>query len=278
MNKEEILSKLGVSDDGKVGLNDIVSLILKCRDSGVNREDFLRTALQDKYSQDVIDKAVETTPTEAGLSLEDLEKLTDNAVASCLEAVNMKESLKDTVEKSKEADNLVKGAGEMVKGITQNRFLTNMIRTMQKIMYLYGMPQLEADKQGNITGKKSIMCIIMCLSVFYKVDGSEDAIKALAQLVPKLSDDDFTREKLESDVVEKIVKEWTLKFAGVQAALSVAGSNPLVGVLAQNTGFSKTIGPACIRLRDALADTCITNPNHIASEKEKEIVEQFLAN
>lgn len=79
-SKESVVTVMDVNGDGKVDIEDIIILGLKTPGISINRSEFLLKELMKNYPKEVIDKAIATTPANAGISLEGINLIADNVI------------------------------------------------------------------------------------------------------------------------------------------------------------------------------------------------------
>ena len=66
--QKELVNKLDANGDGVVGIEDVIVLAMKMPGVYINRSTFLQNELFKNHPQYVIDKAIMTTPAQAGNS------------------------------------------------------------------------------------------------------------------------------------------------------------------------------------------------------------------
>lgn len=57
-----------------------------------------------------------------------------------------------------------------------------MLRATQKLMYLYGFPEINVDEKNNKFDSETINILTICLGVMYGVAGANNALKVLANV------------------------------------------------------------------------------------------------
>lgn len=274
MNIEEKLADV-LGEDGKLDMTDVFSVMLKSKNGRVDREAFLREVLEGRCSQELIDKAVESSPAAAGLTVDELKELADAARETSRESLKENPNLKESAENIKESENAIKETAETIGSLMENKNLREAFRLAQKNMYLFGAPQVEFTEKGVVKGNKSRLFMMLCLSVMMEVDGASDALKALIAALPKLKDEEISLENLSSEEFDTVFKKFRKKTLAFKTVSTAAGSNPLVGKLFSAGMVKSKLDTFSNRLRDALSDTVATNPKHQVSEKEQQFAELF---
>lgn len=56
-----------------------------------------------------------------------------------------------------------------------------MLRATQKLMYLYGFPQIDVEENGQVFDSETMNLLILCMGVMYGVVGANNALKAVAK-------------------------------------------------------------------------------------------------
>ena len=56
-----------------------------------------------------------------------------------------------------------------------------MLRAAQKLMYLYGFPEIDINENNNHFDSETLNILIVCLGAMYGVVGANHAIKAMAK-------------------------------------------------------------------------------------------------
>lgn len=78
--KESIIKALDVNENGKIDIEDIIVLAMKAPGVHITRAKFLQKELFKNYSQEVINKAIATTPAQAGIPVKEIDKIADHVI------------------------------------------------------------------------------------------------------------------------------------------------------------------------------------------------------
>ena len=154
------------------------------------------------------------------------------------------------------------------------------LRAIQKLLYLYGFPEIDTDEEGIFLDSETINRIIICLGVMNGVAGANNAIKALAQALAKGVEKKLLSAALTKGTFYPILKS-TLKWFGVKLtkeifAKSVKNVIPVVGGVVGGGITFLSFKPCCLRLKAALTDTMLSNPNHVSSTEEEHIYSHII--
>ena len=158
--KEAVFQAVDVNGDGQIDIEDVILLAFKVPGVSVNRENFLRKELFTKYSQETIDQVVLTTPMKAEIKQEDIEMI----AASIIQNERLKVS-------GISAALGTPGGAAMVATIPVDiaQYYGCMLRVAQKLLYLYGFPQIEYKENEQAFDTETMNQIILCMGVMFGV-------------------------------------------------------------------------------------------------------------
>ena len=270
-SQEALIKTLDQDGNGKIDSVDIILMALKMPGVKINRADFLRKEFFKNHPKEVIDKAIEETPALAGIPSEEIDKIVDevikferNAVSGISAALGMP------------------GGAAMVATIPADiaQYYGYMLRAAQKLLYLYGFPELiNGDKDVQLD-TETINCLTVCLGIMNGVAGANNAIKGLSKALAVGVEKKLINTALTKGAIYPFVKS-VAKWFGVKMTKEVfAGffkkSIPVVGgVIGGGLTFA-TFKPCCYRLKDALKDTMLSNPKeHKETKEEQEVFENI---
>jgi hypothetical protein len=141
-----------------------------------------------------------------------------------------------------------------------------MLRVIQKLLYLYGFPEINTKEQGDVIDSETMNMLIICMGVMYGVAGVNNAIKAMAKAFGKGVERQLMNKALTKGTIYPIVKSVS-KWFGVKMTKDVfAGffkkSIPVVGGVIGGGITFFSFKPCCDRLKLSLQDTMLSNPNY----------------
>ncbi len=265
--KNALIKKLDQNGNGTVDIEDIIVLAIKSPGVHITRENFLKKELFKNHSQYEIDKAIATTPAQAGISSDEIDKIADEVIKferNCVSGVS--------------AALGAPGGWAMAATIPADiiQYYGYTLRATQKLLYLYGFPEIDSDEEGLQLDSQTINQIILCLGVMNGVAGANNAVKGMAKALAvgvekKLLNAALTKGTF-YPLVKSIAKWFGIKmtktiFAGFfKKAIPVVG-----GVIGGGITFF-SFKPCCYRLKNVLQDTMLSNPNHQSSVEEDEFV------
>ena len=265
-SKDAIVKALDQDGNGQIDSVDIILLALKVPGVKIDRAKFLQKELFKNHPQDVIDRAIETTPAQAGIESEEVDKIADevikferNAVSGISVALGMPGG--------------VAMAATIPADIAQ--YYGYMIRATQKLLYLYGFPELDTSDEAIALDTETINSLTVCLGVMYGVANANNAIKAIAKALAGGVEKQLMKKALTKGAIYPIVRT-VGKWFGVRMTKEIfAGffkkAIPVVGGVVGGGITYASFKPCCYRLKDVLQDTMLSNPKHESSEEENKI-------
>ena len=265
-----VVNVLDQNGDGELGIDDIIILAVKTPGVHISRAAFLQKELFKNHPQDVIDKAIVTTPAQAGISPKEIAKIADNVIAlerNCVSGISVALG--------------APGGWAMAATIPADivQYYGYTLRATQKLLYLYGFPEIDVGEDGLQLDSETINAIIMCLGVMNGVAGANNAIKGMAKALAIGVEKKLLNMALTKGAFYPLVKS-ILKWFGIKLTRSVfAGffkkAIPIVGGVIGGGLTFLAFKPCCYRLKDALQDTMLSNPHHVSTPEEDHIVESI---
>ena len=168
----DVIKKLDQNGNGQVDIEDIIVLAIKTPGVHISRKNFLQKELFKNHSQSVIDKAIATTPASAGISSDEIDRIADEVIKferNCVSGIS--------------AALGVPGGWAMVATIPADiiQYYRYTLRAVQKLLYLYGFPEIDSNENGLQLDSQTVNQIILCLGVMNGVAGANNAIKGMAK-------------------------------------------------------------------------------------------------
>lgn len=273
--KDSTVSKateaLDANGDGTIDIQDVIILAVKTPGVHVARDSFLRKELYKNHPAEVIEDAIARTPALAGISAEEIDKIADEVIKferNCVSGISAALGMP--------------GGAAMAATIPADivQYYGYTLRAIQKLLYLYGFPEIDTDEEGIFLDSETINRIIICLGVMNGVAGANNAIKALAQALAKGIEKKLLSAALTKGTFYPILRS-TLKWFGVKLtkeifAKSVKNVIPVVGGVVGGGITFLSFKPCCLRLKAALTDTMLSNPNHVSSTEEEHIYSHII--
>lgn len=267
-SKDKVVTTMDVNGDGQIDIEDIIIMGLRTPGICINRTDFIKKELSKKYSKEIIEKAITTTPLNAGISLEEINLIADNVIKferNCVSGISTALG--------------APGGAAMVATIPADiiQYYGYMLRAAQKLMYLYGFPEIDVNEKGQTFDTETLNLLTVCLGVMYGVAGANNAIKAMAKALSVGVEKKLINTSLTKGTIYPIVKS-VAKWFGVKMTKEVfAGffkkAIPVIGGIIGGGITFASFKPCCDKLQKSLQDTALSNPNHRETEEENIIID-----
>lgn len=265
--KDAVIKALDQNGNGTIDIEDIIVLAIKAPGVHITRANFLKKELFKNYPQEVIDKAIETTPAQAGIPSNEIDKIADEIIKferNCVSGIS--------------AALGAPGGWAMAATIPADivQYYGYTLRATQKLLYLYGFPEIDSDEEGLQLDSQTVNQIILCLGVMNGVAGANNAIKGMAKALAVGVEKKLLNTALTKGTFYPLVKA-IAKWFGVKMTKTIfAGffkkAIPIVGGVVGGGITFFSFKPCCCRLKNVLQDTVLSNPNHKSSAKEDEFV------
>ncbi|MEG0314929.1 MAG: hypothetical protein RR646_06715 [Erysipelotrichaceae bacterium] len=266
-SKETIVRTIDQNGDGEIGIDDVIILGLNVPGIRINREAFLRKELFKCYSQDVIDDAIMYNPLHANIKEEDINKIAD-------EVIKFERNCVSGISAALGAPGGIAMAATIPADITQ--YYGYMLRTMQKLLYLYGFPEINLKEDGNPIDTETMNMLIICMGVMYGIAGTNNAIKAVAKALGTGVEKQLMSKALTKGTIYPIVKSVS-KWFGVKMTKTVftgffKKAIPVIGGVIGGGLTFLSFKPCCDKLKISLQDTLLSNPSYNDEENDLEII------
>lgn len=260
---------LDVNGDGTIDIEDVIDLGMKTPGIRISREKFLRAEFKKDFPQDTIDQAVAYNPAYAGITPEQIEKYAE-------EAINYERNCVSGISTALGMPGGLAMAATIPADIIQ--YYGYMLRAVQKLMYLYGFPEITSDGNSELDSE-TMNLLILCLGVMYGVAGANNAIKAMAKALGVGVQKQLMKKALTKGAIYPIVKN-VAKWFGVRMTKEVftnffKNAIPVVGGIVGGALTFATFKPCCEKLKASLEDTMLSNPNHKSTREEEKILKSI---
>lgn len=271
---EAVNKVMDVNGDGQVDIEDVIIMGLRIPGICISREEFLRSEFMKDYPQEIIEDAIAFNPAHAGISSEKIEKYADEVIKferNCVSGISAALS--------------TPGGFAMAATIPADiaQYYGYMLRVTQKLLYLYGFPEIDVTEKGKKFDTETLNILTLCLGVMYGVAGANNALKAVAKALGTGVQKQLMKKALTKGTIYPIVKN-TAKWFGVRMTKEVftgffKHAIPVVGGVIGGGLTFMSFKPCCDKLKASLRDTLLSNPNHQVTEDENiiavEIIEEI---
>ena len=138
-----------------------------------------------------------------------------------------------------------------------------MLRATQKLLYLYGFPEIDLEEKNETLDSEILNTLIICFGVVYGVAGANNAIKAMATglakgISKKIMSTALTKATL-YPIVKSIAKWFGVKMTQKLLVNVVQKSVPVIGGIAGGGITYISFKPCCDKLKASLQDTLLSN-------------------
>ena len=266
-SQQVVLGAIDQNGNGEVDIEDIIIMGLKVPGIRIDRDAFLQKELQSKFPQDVIDDAIAHNPLYAKIPTEVIDKIADEVIKyerACVSGISTALGMPGGVAM----------AATIPADIAQ--YYGYMLRATQKLMYLYGFPEIDLEENGQTFDSETMNVLIICLGVMYGVAGASKALKAMAKALAVGVEKQLLRQALTKGTIYPIVKS-VAKWFGVKMTKQVfAGffkkAIPVVGGVIGGGITFVSFKPCCDKLKDTLKNTMLSNPNYNPELEQDDII------
>lgn len=262
----KVTSTLDANGDGTIDIQDVIILAVKTPGVHISRDKFLRKELFKNYPPEVVDDAVARTPALAGIPAEEISKIADEVInfeRVCVSGISTALGMP--------------GGAAMAATIPADlaQYYGYTLRAIQKLLYLYGFPEMDSDEEGVSLDSETVNRIIICLGVMNGIAGANNAIKGLAKALAKGVEKKLLNTALTKGAFYPFLKS-ALKWFGVKLtkevlAKTVKSAIPVAGGIIGGGLTFVSFKPCCMRLKNALTDTLLSNPEHVSTAEENHI-------
>lgn len=249
--------------DGKIDIEDIIIISLGIPGIRINRAEFLKKELQRYCTQEEISNAIEHNLTYAKISNEIIDKIADQVIKyerNCVSGISTALSMPGGLAM----------AATIPTDIAQ--YYGYMLRATQKLMYLYGFPEIDTSEKNGTFDSETVNTLTICLGVMYGVAGANSALRAMATglangISKKIMSTALTKGTL-YPIVKNIAKWFGVKMTKKMLVGVVQKTVPVIGGVVGGGITFVTFKPCCDKLKKALQNTSLSNPNYVPSKDD----------
>lgn len=261
---DKVVNTLDQTGDGKVEIDDLIIMGLKVPGIHVDRASFLKNELFKYYPQETIDKAIAITPAKANVDSEIIDKIADEVIQFERVCVSGISTLLGT-------GGGFTAAATIPADIAQ--YYGYMLRAAQKLLYLYGFPEIDLDENAQTIDTETINLLIVCLGVMYGVAGARNALLSIATALGHGVKTQLMKKALTKGTLYPIIKS-IAKWFNVRMTKEIFSSFfekaiPVVGGVIGGGLTYLSFKPCCDKLKDSLKDTLLSNPNTLTTSSEE---------
>lgn len=264
--KEQLTKAIDQNGDGQITIEDVIIMGLKIPGIRINRSEFLKKEFSKNYSEEVVENIIQYNPAHENISSDAIEKIANDVIQYerlCVSGISTALS--------------TPGGFAMVATLPTDiaQYYGYMLRAMQKLLYLYGFPEIDI-KENQILDSETMNTLIICMGVMYGVAGANTALKSMAKALGLGVEKKLINKALTKGTIYPIVKS-VAKWFNVRMTKEIfAGffkkSIPVVGGLIGGGITYLSFKPCCEKLKNTLKDTLLSNPN-LKDDVDSDIIE-----
>ena len=227
----------------------------------------MQRELQNKFSQETINAAITYNPLHAQIPTEVIDEIADEVIKyerNCVSGISTALGMPGGVAM----------AATIPTDIAQ--YYGYMLRATQKLMYLYGFPEIDTKEKGQKFDSETINILIICMGVMYGAAGANNALHALAKALASGVEKQLLRSALTKGTIYPIVKNVAKWFSVKMTKEVFAGffkkAIPVVGGVIGGGITFLSFKPCCDKLKASLQNTMLSNPNYNPTEEDNLII------
>lgn len=254
-SKEKITNSLDQNGDGKVTIEDVIIMGLKIPGIKINRAEFIKKEFENKYPSEIIEKIIKFNPSHENIPIEVIDKIADEVIQYerlCVSGISTALSMP--------------GGFAMVATLPTDiaQYYGYMLRATQKLLYLYGFPEIDTE-DAQMLDSATMNTLIICMGVMYGVAGANTALKSMAKALglgveKKLINTALTKGTI-YPIVKSVAKWFNVRMTKEVFAGFFKKSIPVVGGVIGGGITYLSFKPCCEKLKNTLHDTKLSNPN-----------------
>lgn len=232
----------------------------------IDRELFLRKELRGRYSQEIVEKAIEYNPAYAGICVEDINRIAKSCITS----------------ETKNVTALSAAAG-LPGGVTMlgtvpadvAQYFGHILRILQKLIYLYGWNDLSLDSEEMNEETKNLLTLFV--GIMFGVNGAVSTVNKLAAQVAKQVVKKLPQKALTKGAIYPIVKR-VATLLGVQMTKQIFTKNvakvvPVIGAVASGGLTFATFKPMSEKIRKYLATGQLASVEYYKNMYNEDVID-----
>lgn len=265
-SRDLAISAIDENGNGEIDIEDIIIKGIKTPGVKINRANFLKAELSKNYPTEVIEDAIAFNPAHANITQNEVDKI-------ATEVIKYERNFVSGISAALGAPGGVAMAATIPADIIQ--YYGYMLRATQKLLYLYGFPELNVEDNEQHLDSETMNILIICLGVMYGSASANNAIKAISKALATGVEKKLLNAALTKGTIYPIVREVAKWFGKKMTKEVFAGffkkSIPLIGGAIGGGITFVTFEASCKLLKESLQNTLLSNPNKI--DKDETILE-----
>lgn len=263
-SKDIIKNTVDQNGDGQITIEDIIIMGLKAPGIKIDRSEFLKKEFKTRYSDEIIEQITKYNPAHENVPLDEINKIADEVIKYerlCVSGISTALGMPGGVSV----------VATLPTDIAQ--YYGYMLRAAQKLLYLYGFPEINV-KDAQLLDSETMNTLIICLGVMYGVAGANTALKSMAKALglgveKKLVNKALTKGTI-YPIVKSIAKWFDVKLTKEVFAGFFKKTIPVVGGVVGGGITYISFKPCCEKLKDTLQNTILSNPK---AEDDEDLIQ-----
>lgn len=255
--KNEVVNFMDENGNGEIDIEDVIVKGLRVPGIKINRANFLQKELLKRYPQEMIDEAIRTNPMSAGIKPKDIDEIADQVIEHERRGVS---GISTALSMPGGAAILATIPADIVQ------YYGYMLRATQELLYLYGFPEIDVNENESKFDSETINILIVCFGTMYGVVGANNALKSIAKGFGLGVEKKLMRTALTKGTIYPIVKSVASWFNVRMTKEIFAGffkkSIPVIGGVIGGGLTYLSFKPCCVKLKESLQDTILSNKNY----------------
>lgn len=256
--------------NGQIDLEDFIIKALRTPGVHVDRSEYLTSAFKKYCDEDTIASAIASTPAKARISREIADK-------AATESISLQKTLATATSVGLGAapGGLAVDIATTVADLGQ--FYGHLLVIMQKLMYLYGYPELDLTKDENGIDDGTMNLIIIGIGTMAGVEAAGKFMNKMAVMlannVPKILLKGVLAEKAAFQVAKQVLKYFGIRLTRDLATKGLGNSIKFLGGAIVGGITLVTFSTSCNNFQKQISNTPLSDPNYI--DEAKVIEAQF---
>lgn len=252
-----IVKAVDKNGNGEIDIEDVIIMGLKVPGIRIDRASFLRAELKKSFPQEMIEDAISRNPMRAGIPAKAIDRIAEDVIKYeryCVSGIS--------------AALGAPGGAAMAATIPADiaQYYGYLLRATQKLMYLYGFPEIDTREQGQSFDSETINILIVCMGVMFGVSGANKALLTIAKALASDVEKHLLKAALTKGTIYPIVKNVARWFSVKMTKEVFAGflkkAIPVIGSVIGGGITFLSFKPCCDRLKQSLQNTLLSNPDY----------------
>ena len=264
---QPVINAIDQNGNGSLDIEDVIIIGLRIPGIRIDRAAFLRAELKKNYPEETIVDAIVFNPAHAGISVPEIDKIADQVIA-------FEQNQVSGISAALGMPGGIAMAATIPADMAQ--YYGYMLRAAQKLMYLYGFPEINVNENNQVFDSETLNILTLCIGVMYGVAGANTALRSLARGLATGVEKKILNTALTKGTIYPIVKSVARMFSKKMTKEVFAGffkkAIPVVGGVIGGAITYVSFKPCCDKLKASLQNTMLSNPGGCAVDPSDIII------